>query len=268
MALFEGTWLQIHQFDDLGGSRNSLDELIDLAKSFRFAGLLVKAFDGDVFMNQFDSAPDAIGSIAEIGQQKQRCTDAEIGYGVWVNPLHPNDFPGLGKEFLDRQGDLYGEAGEACGLVVFDSEDGNHFWGARRPKGDASRLMEHFRAKAPNCVSVWQPDGRVQFDHLLNLRPEEWGPHMNVYAPQTYWTDFQRPFADVLNEQFHTCQVLVSDGQLPASAEWRPTFPAKSTSHDLIGAMNLAAGQGASGCIMFDMRSMRESNLDIVKQTS
>src|SRR4051794_21742715 len=177
MALFEGTWLQVHQLDSLPGDRDSLSEIITLAKRYRAGGIMLKAFDGDAWMGSDirfpDTAPDALRSIAQIAAQKAACDLAGIGYAVWVNPLHPFDF-GRGLDFLDREADLYAAAGKAAGRIVFDSEDGAGFWGANRPVGHARRLMNRFRGQAPNVVTVWQPDGRRRFQHLDNLRPSEW----------------------------------------------------------------------------------------------
>jgi hypothetical protein len=272
MALFEGTWLQVHQLDALRGDRDSLTEIIDLAKQSRAGGIMLKAFDGDAWMGSEirnpDTAADALRSIDQIAAQKAACDRAEIGYAVWVNPLHPFDF-GLGLDFLDHQADLYAEAGKAAGRIVFDSEDGAGFWGANRPAGHARRLMNRFRAQAPNVVTVWQPDGRRRFDHLDNLRPAEWAPHMNVYAPQVYFTAFQRTFADELSTQFDTFKELKSNNLLPANAEWRPTFGADSPSGEILGAMTMAANdQNATGCIIFHLGGMRPSTFDVIRQAA
>jgi len=272
MPGIEGTWIQIHQLDDLPDGRNTLNDLIALATEFRFGGLLLKAFDGDAFMgseiDEPDTSEDALRSIAQIAEQKARCVAAGVGYGVWVNPLHPADFH-LGLDFLDRQADRYAQAANAAKLIVFDSEDGRKFWGALRPVGHARRLMEGFRSKSPDSITVWQPDGRTRFDHLQNLRPEEWAPHMNVYAPQTYWTDFQRPFRNVLREQFETFRGMKEDGLFPDDAVWRPTMPGDSDSDDLLNALTLAAvEQDATGCIIFHLGSMAEENFGIVDQAA
>jgi len=272
MALFEGTWLQVHQLDALPQNRNSLTEIMNLAVSCRAGGIMLKAFDGDAWMGSEirfpDSAADALRSFSQIEQQKAACDQAGLGYAVWVNPLHPDAF-GLDESFLDRQADLYAAAGKAAGTIVFDSEDGAGFWGANRPVGDASRLMNRFRAKAPNVVTVWQPDGRRRFDHLDNLRPAEWAPHMNVYAPQVYFTTFQRPFADELEAQFDTFNELKAQHGMPANAEWRPTFGADSPSNELLSAMTMAANdQGATGCIIFHFGEMPPSMFDIVRQAA
>src|SRR4051794_41793124 len=128
MALFEGTWLQVHQLDSLPGDRDSLSEIITLAKKYRAGGIMLKAFDGDAWMGSDirfpDTAPDALRSIAQIAAQKAACDLAGIGYAVWVNPLHPFDF-GRGLDFLDREAGLYPGAGQTGGPGCF------------RPKGGA-----------------------------------------------------------------------------------------------------------------------------------
>ena len=272
MAFLEGTWLQVHQFNHLPTDRNSLAELITLARQFRAGGLLVKAFDGDAWMGSEishpDTAPDGLRAFEQIADQRARCSSAGLGYGVWTNPLHPDDFPHLGSEFIDRQADLYAKAGNAAGLLVFDSEDGAGFWGGNRPVGDARRLMERFRAQAPNCVTVWQPDGRRQFGHLQRLRPEEWGPNMNVYSPQVYWTDFQRPCKTVVQEHFATFRDLKASGQLWEGAEWRPTFPGDAEPRDLLDSMALAATQGATSCIIFQLATLRPENFPAIREAA
>lgn len=272
MAQFEGTWLQIHQLDALPGDRNSLAEIIALAKRCRAGGIMLKAFDGDAWMGSEirfpDTAADALRTIDQIKAQKAACAAAGIGYAVWVNPLHPFDF-GLGVGFLDKQADLYAAAANAAGKIVFDSEDGAGFWGSNRPVGHANRLMTRFRSKAPTPVTIWQPDGRRRFQHLDNLRPGEWAPHMNVYAPQVYFTAFQRPFADELTAQFATFKELKAQHGLPANAEWRPTFGADSPSHEILAAMTMAANdQSATGCIIFHLGGMRPSTFDVIRQAA
>jgi len=270
MPGIDGTWIQIHQLNSLPDDRDSLSELINLVKEFRFGGLLLKAFDGDAFMGSEiahpDTRPDAIRSIAQIANQKARCDAAGVGYGVWVNPRHPDDF-GLDLDFIDLQARLYAQAANAAGVIVFDSEDGAGFWGGNRPVGHARRLMEGFRIQSRDSTTVWQPDGRRTGQHLQRLRPEEWAFHMNVYAPQAYWTDFQRPFDDVLREQFETFEAI--KGLFAPGAVWRPTIPGASQPGDLLDGMTLAAEeQQASGCIIFQLSSMRDANFDIVRQAA
>jgi hypothetical protein len=268
MVFLEGTWLQVHQVNALPGDRNTIAELIQLAKNCRAAGITLKAFDGDAWMGSEirfpDTAADALRSMAQIESQRADCEAAGINYAIWVNPLHPSDF-GLDLDFLDLQADLYAEAGNLAGRIIFDSEDGAGFWGGNRPAGHARRLMDRFRGKAPNVITVWQPDGRRRFEHLDRLRPDEWAPHMNVYAPQVYFTDFQRSFTDELTDQFETFKELKSDHGLPDSSEWRPTFGATSPANEVLDAMRMASEQGASGSIIFHLGAMRPALFETIK---
>lgn len=175
--------LQVWQYGGSVAAERSLDDAIILANACGFDALLCKALDGTTWMGAIDSSPDALSSATEIASQQQRAHAAGLRYFVWTNPLWTVD--------RSRQADLTAEAALAADGLFLDAEPYDQFWGAWRPTGDARAFMERIRQRAPGAFLVLQPDPRPQ--RLLELRPEEWLPYVQVLSGQHYWSDFQRP---------------------------------------------------------------------------
>jgi hypothetical protein len=246
MALFQGRWIQVWQYGQPAAAETGLADAAALCQTFGYQGLLVKAFDGDDWMRKFDDAADALGSVAQVAEQRDFCRARGLGYGVWVNPLFGD------QAFLDRQAELYAAVGNVTNLMAWDTEPFDKFWGANRPAGAAARLMGRFRDLAPGCVNVWQPDPRP--GRLAELRPGEWAPQMNVYAPQIYWTDFRTTPAS---------EVERAVAQQPdlGIAELAPTLPGAASAAELGAAVDLLGQHSAAACVVWRLGSTNAASL-------
>jgi hypothetical protein len=250
MTFVSGIYIQAWQLGSPYSSENNFTDAVALCQSYGIAGILVKAFDGIVWHAAYAPEPDALHSVEQAQEQQAFARERGVGYGVWTNPLHGS------RAELARQADIYAELGAAVGLLAFDTEPYQSFWGANRPAGSAAFFMDRFRAGAPDCATIWQPDPRP--NRLAELRPEEWAPHMNVYAPQVYWTDFQRPADEVLAEAFDGYQQL-------GIAEWAPTLPGNAEPEDLTAAADLIRAQGAAGGLVWRLGTTGPRQLDALR---
>lgn len=167
--------LQIWQWEG-----QSLLGVINLCEQYGFTGLLVKALDGTSWMSQFDSHPDALGSVSEVRSQADVVHDANLNYFTWTNPLQ--------KDYL-AQATLTARISEACDGVFLDVEPYAQFWGATAPVGRAREFMETLRGVSPDAFVVLQPDPRPA--RLAEIRVEEWLPYCDALSGQHYWSDFQ-----------------------------------------------------------------------------
>lgn len=176
----QGFYIQQWQYGGGTAAEQNIDDAISLALEYKAAGIAEKVCDGLTWMGSI-AAGNPFG-VPDVVTHRNRCQAAGLVYIPWVNPLHGS------RSFLVMQASLYALIGGEVGFLAWDTEPYAHFWGANRPRGDAAYMLDRFRADAPDCVNVWQPDPRPM--RLEELRPDEWSQYMNVYAPQTYWGDF------------------------------------------------------------------------------
>lgn len=194
--LKQGFYIQQWQYGGGVAAEKDIHALIALAVEYNAAGIMEKCADGLSWMGRITNSsgqlitPKSPTNIADVLAHRDATVAAGLDYLPWVNPLHGN------RAFLRVQATLYALIGQRVGRLAWDTEPYEHFWGANRPVGDAAFLMDEFRRHAPDCVNVWQPDPRDA--RLAELRPLEWAQHMNVYAPQAYFGDFQTaPAAEI-----------------------------------------------------------------------
>jgi NlpC/P60 family len=250
-----GKTLQLWQFEG-----RSLKQACDQALEYGFNGLMVKAFDGDRWMNAFDPSADALGSVEEVAAQRAHCESRGLRYAIWTNPLYGDD------DYLNRQAELYASAANAAGVIVWDTEPylgPPPFWGPNRPVGAAARLMSRFRALAPHAVCLWQPDPRPA--RLAELRPEEWAPFMQVYSPQVYWSDFKRPPLDVLKEAWDGYLRMQAESGLAPSCEFAPTLPGNASPASIAEGFRWLHTTTVTGVVVWRYGSMAEANLSAVR---
>src|SRR5918992_159883 len=127
--VWPGKTLQLWQFE-----RRSLKQVCDQALQYGFNGVMVKAFDGDRWMNVFDvGSADALGSVEKVAAQRAHCESRGLRYAIWTNPLYGDN------DYLSREAELYAAAANAAGVIVWDTEPYDQFWGPNRPRGAATR---------------------------------------------------------------------------------------------------------------------------------
>lgn len=250
MTFLHGVYLQTWHLTQPYAAERTFPEVVSLCQSYGLAGIMVKAFDGTDWHATYAPEHDALRSVEQAVEQRDFARSRGIGYLPWTNPLHGS------RAFLTRQADLYAALGAAVGMLAFDSEPYPSFWGANRPAGDAAYFMDRFRAGAPDCATVWQPDPRPA--RLAELRPAEWAPHMNVYAPQVYWPAFGQPSGSVLAQAFDGFQSL-------GIAEWAPTLPGDADPAELAAALELIRVQGSAGCLVWRVGTTGPSQLEVLR---
>jgi hypothetical protein len=225
--------VQISPFDDW-----RLDQVIAFCQDTGLAGLAVKTSHGfNRQTNRLSSGvnPDNPATAAAIAGQRARVNAAGLIYATWSCPSHL-----LGQEAAQAQ--VIAEAANNSDLHLLDVEDGPDFWGSFLPVGDARRLMEEVRARAPEAYLVLQPDPRP--DHLAAVRPEEWVPHVNALAGQWYWTTFRRAVGSVVDE------AITQFGDVPSLDEI-PTFPGDASEGDMQAACQSVREAGAKGVLIW-----------------
>lgn len=257
VTFLNGPWLQTWQLTPPYAAEMNFAEVVSLAQSYGLAGIFVKAVDGVDWHASYAPEADALASVEQAVQQQAFARARGVGYGVWVNPLWGS------ADFLQEESALYATLGSAIGMMAFDTEPYEHFWGANRPEGDAAAFMQRFRDAAPNCVTVWQPDPRS--DRLAELWPREWAPHMNVYAPQCYWTDFGVDWRSSITDAGVQADIF-------GIADFAPTLPGAADAAELLSAVALLStgksGDGspyASGAVVWRTGTAGPSQLDALK---
>lgn len=138
--------------------------------------LLVKAMDGGDWMSRWDASPAAIASAAALDAAVAEGQAAGITVVPWVVP----------HGLADAQ------AHAALGpTLVVDLEPYTSFW-ADTPANVAPYLAALTAAGVRNLfVSI---DPRPSATALLAI--DSWAKSVAGLLPQTYWTDFQRPYSE------------------------------------------------------------------------
>lgn len=189
-------------------AEKSLAAEIALCQQYGFDGIMAKALDGTMWMANVDRG--GLGSVDDVRRSADACHEAGLTFHVWCNPLASD---------VDAQADMMAAAMNACDGGAFDTEPYQHFWGAWQQPGLAARLMQRIVGQTDK-PRIWQPDPRPE--HLAELRPDEWGPHMTHFHPQDYVTDFYfSPSAALM-------RALLSNGQRFADQyglQWGTTLP-------------------------------------------
>lgn len=240
----QGWILQQWQYGGTTAAEKNIDQAIETAIGYEAAGIAEKVCDGTTWMGNV--AFGSPSSMADVIAHQKRCRDAGLVYLPWTNPLHGS------RDYLTDQARQYAAIGKDCGYLIWDSEPYAGFWGADRPVGDAQFMLEEFRRLAPACVNVWQPDPRP--GRLAELRPDEWAQHMNVYAPQSYWTDFG---TDVEGE----IDRAAAEAQQFGIAECAPTIPANGAGAAVPVALGQMAGHGMTSCLAWRLGTLTAEHL-------
>mgnify|MGYP001613855936 FL=1 len=131
----------------------TFDAVLNTASKYGYTGVLVKALDGEIWMNQYDHAQDALYSLDQNDKQVLQAHVRGLLYCCWTNPLY--DPPSL------DEAERTGEIAQRVDALFLDVEPYASFWGANRDPGLATRFMQQVRAIAPQAYIVLQPDPRA-----------------------------------------------------------------------------------------------------------
>lgn len=240
----QGWILQQWQYGGTTAAEKSIDEAISTARDYAAAGIAEKVCDGLTWMGNV--AIGSPSSLADVIAHRDKCLAAGLVYLPWTNPLHGS------RNFLSQQARQYAAIGKECGFLVWDSEPYASFWGANRPVDDAAIMLEEFRSLAPNCANIWQPDPRP--GRLAELRPDEWAEHMNVYAPQSYWTDFGTAVEGEIDR-------AAAQAEQFGIAECAPTIPANGDPAAVPVALGRMATHGMVSCLAWRLGTLTPEHM-------
>lgn len=254
MTFLNGIWLQSWMLSPPYAAETSFAESVALCQSYGIAGILVKAFDGLSWHASYAPGADSLRSVEQAQTQQAFARERGVGYAVWTNPLHGP------RAFLAMQADLYAQLGAAIGMMAIDSEPYQSFWGANRPVGDAAFFMDRFRAGAPNCATIWQPDPRPA--RLAELRPAEWAQHMNVHAPQIYAADFNDG-----TSASDWIDIALQQAEQFGIAECAPTLGATDSAASLGAAAQRAIEQNMRGLLLWRLGTANADQLQTLGST-
>lgn len=140
----------------------------------------MKALDGLDWMARFDR-----GALAVDGANPSRWTWRERGWTPWTvsTAISPAE-----------EGALTGQLANEAGEVILDLEPYAGFW--RGTPGDADAFLAAYRAEAdaPFRISIDHRRLRDGFPYPAFIEAAA------GFLPQVYWTDFRRPWSEVLVE--------------------------------------------------------------------
>lgn len=246
--LRQGFYIQQWQYGGSNAAEQNIDDAIALALQYKAAGIMEKVFDGTVWMSQYAWGSPA--SVDDVIASKNKCDAAGLVYIPWTNPLYG------GWEHLQWQAALYAEVGNIAGFLGWDTEPYAGFWGANRPEGAADFLMAKFRSFAPDCINIWQPDPRP--NRLTELRPWEWSSRMHVYAPQTYWGDFET------NPRYEIERAR--DQAINFALEYAPTISTGgATAAEFADAVTIMGEVGAVSTLAWRLGTLDDAFLSVLR---
>jgi DNA-binding CsgD family transcriptional regulator len=169
-----GIWL--HQFDLLP---NPTVEAITTAWT---GPVYVKALDGVDWMARFDTSPLAVQSMQGAPPY---WSWKERGWVPWTVPRGGDPV---------REGQLTGQLAEAAGNVILDLEPYKGFW--EGTEWGAEHFVDAYFAETQVLPQICLDHRRLRdgfpYDTFLE--------RVAGLLPQVYWTDFQRPWLEVLEE--------------------------------------------------------------------
>ena len=223
-------WL--HQFDR--AHIGSLEQL----RAHWPGPIYLKALDAVSWMWEFDPSPFAVSGPSGAN-------------GVWtwsgLAPILPWTVP-TGISDGDDEGAFTADLANEAGRVILDLEPYDHFW--RGDRVDAERFVDAYRNRCPQPFWVSLDYRRLPFPlpvfHELTER----------YLPQCYWTTFQRPWLEVLEE---------AEARLtPYGKPVDYVLPGDANPEDLSAAIDWCTARGADASIWV-WQTIHPENWDLLR---
>ena len=228
----------IHQFNRLRGfSANPNHALEGIARDWP-GPLYVKALDGITYMAAFDPGRGADGPPGRDGAW----TWDQLHASPWIVPT---------AQAPASEGGLAAAIAQAAGSVILDLEPYEHFWHGNRRDEQAWITVYSQITDAPVAISL---------DHRRLAGFGFPGPGFLGLAtrilPQCYWTTFQRPWLEVLQEARENCA--------PIERPIEYVLPGDSEPQDLQDAIGWCHDQGADFSVWV-WQTIRPENWDILR---
>ncbi|HEY3059304.1 MAG TPA: hypothetical protein VGL99_10055 [Chloroflexota bacterium] len=171
----------IHQFSQLG--ERTAEDIATTLTARGITRIYVKAMDGTDWMSNFYDHPLAPANATQLAQLVIEFSNVGVQLIPWVV-----------NRFRAAEADAHSACGTAAGAVVIDFEYlYGGFW--QGSLDEAQGYFDKMRAAAGNGLWVAvAPDPRqVGRDYRRDLISG-----LTAYLPQNYWTDFQRPWLEVM----------------------------------------------------------------------
>lgn len=231
----------------------NVTEMADLCERGGFSAISPKAMDGDAWEGKFDNDPNlGIDNAAELQAQVLAYHQRGIDVEPWV----------VYRGFdAGAEATAHATVGRICRTLIVDFEWRYPGFADKGNWDDAVRYFRLLREGAPGVRIVFCPDAR-------QIRRGEYQvadvlPFVDVVSPQVYWTDFQRPWGEVLDEG-----LFADYGGKPV---W-PMVPGNSDPGDLDAALtrllNEAHAPGPATAYVFQRVGLREENLAVLLKHS
>lgn len=236
--------LQVWQYDGWG-----FNDVLDIAKTHGFTGVLVKAMDGNNWMATFDAAPSALRSLSLMQRQRELARNEGLSYYAWCIPL-----------WEDRVStpEIYGKIANDCDGLFLDVEPFPRFWRAYHLEGAADAFMQAVRAVAPSAKIVLQPDPRSP--HLNGIRSQEWIRYCDGFSGQHYFPTFGTSPQDEVDRVIGIQEVLLNK----PLGYMIPTLPLDAPPDQLEEMVSLLTAFGIHSWVAWRLGTGDNTTLDIL----
>ncbi len=181
----------VWQFDQL--REQSIDDVAATCRAYGI-GLVAKTHDGLSWQGDFDGSRLAISGPSALRWLQQQLSVRGVRLGGWVN-VRRGDWR--------EQALLHAQVAIRTRWLALDLEPYPQFVGAWPPADGIDEYLSTLidtvdtRIGERWCLAMW-PDPRPE--RLAELRWPEWSWRATCVYAQTYWTDFELPVNDVLDE--------------------------------------------------------------------
>jgi hypothetical protein len=226
----------IHQFSQLG--EKSAQDIADTLLPRGITRIYVKAMDGTDWMRTFYNHPLAPANAVHLGQLSVQFSDVGIQLIPWVV-----------NRFSASEADAHIACGKAANGLVIDFEyKYAGFW-----QGTDQQAQGYFdklrRAAAQGLWIAAAPDprqpGRDYDPSLIS--------GLSAYLPQNYWTDFQRPWQQVMESAIANVESL---------GPTEPILPYNASAADMQAALAWAEQRGYASVSLWRMGTANAAQLN------
>jgi hypothetical protein len=226
----------IHQFSQLG--EKTAQDVSDTLLPRGITRIYVKAMDGHDWMRTFYNHPLAPANAVHLAQLVVQFSDVGIQLIPWVV-----------NRFSASEADSHIACGRAAGGLVIDFEyKYAGFW-----QGTDDQAQGYFdKLRAAAGEGLWiavAPDPRQP---RRDYDPALIGG-LTAYLPQNYWTDFQRPWQQVMESAAANVEALGPN---------EPILPYNASAADMRAAIAWSEQKGYGSVSLWRMGTANAAQLD------
>jgi len=232
----------IHQFSQLG--EKTAQDIANTLLARGITRLYVKAMDGPDWMSEFYDHPLAPANAVQFAQLVSQFADLGLQLIPWVV-----------NRFSASEADFHITCGQAAhGLVIDFEYHYKGFWQGN--DGEAQGYFDKLRAAVGGGLWVAAaPDprqvGREYSGDLIG--------GLSAYLPQNYWTDFQRPWQDVME---------ASIGNIEPLGPTEPILPYNASAADMQACVAWCESRGYGSISLWRMGTANANQLNAFGTTA